>query len=155
MKGRTFFDTSVLVPALIDMGEPSEPAQALMDLVAQKELVPVSTAWHCCLETWSVTTRLPGELRLQAADALRLIEHEILARFEVLQLAADHQAGLLQTAAKYRIAGGRIYDSHIAEIAWRGGVDVVVTENRRDFLTLLDRGVRVLESRELLHELGI
>jgi len=154
LSGLTFFDTSVLIPALIDMGEPSEPAQALMELVAEKELAPVATAWHCCLETWSVTTRLPGELRLQPADALRLIEHEILARFEVLQLAAKHQAGLLQAATKYRIVGGRIYDAHLAEVAWRAGVEVVVTENRRDFLTLLDRGVRVLESRELLHELG-
>ena len=41
------------------------------------------------------------------------------------------------------IAGGRIYDAHIAEVAKAAGADVVVTDNRRHFLSALRHGMRV------------
>jgi hypothetical protein len=50
------------------------------------------------------------------------------------------------------VAGGRIYDAHIAEIATISGAEIVVTENRRHFLSLLAQGVRVLSAAELTRE---
>ncbi len=50
---------------------------------------------------------------------------------------------MLRAAARDAIFGGRIYDAHIAEIARACGAAVVVTDNRRHFLSALRYGIRV------------
>lgn len=49
----------------------------------------------------------------------------------------------MRTAAADTIGGGRIYDVHIAEVARAAGAEVVVTDNRRHFLSALRYGLRV------------
>jgi hypothetical protein len=78
-----FLDTSVLVAGSIDFGPQSGPSHSLLHAVAERTVPPAATAWHCCLEFFSVTTRLPAEFRLSPADAVRLVEEEILARMSV------------------------------------------------------------------------
>jgi predicted nucleic acid-binding protein len=41
------------------------------------------------------------------------------------------------------VSGGRIYDAHIAEVARAAGATVIVTDNRRHFLSALRYGIRV------------
>jgi hypothetical protein len=53
-----FLDTSVLLAGLIDFGPQSAPAQSLMHAVAEKQIKTATTAFHCCLEFFSVATRL-------------------------------------------------------------------------------------------------
>jgi predicted nucleic acid-binding protein len=48
------------------------------------------------------------------------------------------------------IAGGRVYDAHIAEVARTARADVIVTDNRRHFLAALRHGVRVETPSEFL-----
>jgi predicted nucleic acid-binding protein len=59
----------------------------------------------------------------------------------------------LESAAKERITGGRLYDAHIAEIARAAGARVVVTDSRRHFTILLRHDIRVLSAAEFLSEL--
>ena len=73
----TFLDTSVLVAGLIDFGPQSAPAQSLMHAVAEKRVAGPATAWHCCLEFFSVATRLPPEFRITPTDAALLLEEEV------------------------------------------------------------------------------
>jgi len=148
-----FFDTSVLLAGLIDLGTATAGAQRVMDAVADGRLAAVRTAWHCCLEFYSVATRLPPELRLTPADALRLVETEILARIGVDQLPAGSFAEFLRAAAREPTVGGRIYDAHIAEVARLGQAHVVVTDNRRHFASLMRYGIRVLTIDECAGEL--
>ena len=54
-----FLDTSVLLAGLVDFGPQSAPAQSLLHAVAEKQVAGVGTAWHCCLEFFSVSTRCP------------------------------------------------------------------------------------------------
>ena len=129
MSAAAFFDTSVLLGGLIDLGPSSAPAQRLMTAVASGQLRRVHTAWHCCLEFYAVATRLPEEYRLAPGDALRLLEHEVLKRFRVLELDAAGRLAFLATAVQERVAGGRIYDAHIGEIARRSGARIIVTDN--------------------------
>jgi predicted nucleic acid-binding protein len=138
-----FLDTSVLLAGLIDFGPQSAPAQSLMHAVAEKRVTTAATAWHCCLEFYSVATRLPPEFRLSPADATMLIEEEVFARMAVQDLPASERLPMLRAAARDGIAGGRIYDSHIAEIARAAGAAVVVTDNRRHFLSALRYDMRV------------
>jgi predicted nucleic acid-binding protein len=143
-----FLDTSVLLAGLVDFGPQSAPAQTLCHTVAEKR-VTAATAWHCCLEFFSVATRLPPEFRIAPADALALLQQEVFSRMAVHDLPAADRVPMLR-AARDGIAGGRIYDAHIAEIARAVGASVVVTDNRRHFLSALRYGIRVETPAEFL-----
>jgi len=145
-----FLDTSVLLAGLVDLGPQSAPAQSIMHGVAEKTITPASTAWHCCLEFFSVATRLPPEYRLTPGDAARLLEEEVVARMTIHDLVAAHREELLHSAARDAIVGGRIYDAHIAQIAHAAKASVIVTDNRRHFLAALRHGIRVETPGEFL-----
>ena len=145
-----FLDSSVLLAGLIDFGAQSAPAHSLLHAVAERTAGPAATAWHCCLEFYSVSTRLPPEFRLAPGDAARLVEEEIFARMAVHDLPAAQRSPLLRSLVQDGIAGGLIYDAHIAEVARSAGATVIVTDNRRHFLGALRYGVRVETPSEFL-----
>lgn len=150
-----FLDTSVLLGGIIEVAGPDAPAQRVMAWVARERARRVQTAWHCCLEFYSVATRMPEEFRLTPEDAGRLLEAEVLDRFAVFSLPAEGRRPLLRQAVADAVAGGRVYDAHIAEVARSAGARVVVTENRRHFTTLLRHGVTVLTAEEFAAQLGV
>ena len=148
-----FLDTSVLLAGLIDFGPQSAPAQSLMHAVAERRVTGAGTAWHCCLEFYSVSTRLPPEYRLTPGDAAILLEEEVFGRLSVHELPVTERMAALKAAARDQIAGGRIYDAHIAEIARAAGAEVVVTDNRRHFVSALRFDMRVETPGEFLARL--
>ena len=148
-----FLDTSVLVAGLIDFGPQSAPAQTLLHAVAEGRVEDAATAWHCCLEFFSVATRLPPEYRLTTADAAMLLEQEVFGRMRVHDLPAADRVPMLRSAARDGAAGGRIYDAHIAEVARAASARVVVTDNRRHFLSALRHGLRVETPAEFVGRL--
>jgi predicted nucleic acid-binding protein len=145
-----FLDTSVILAGLIDFGPQSAPAQSLMHAVAERRVQSPATAWHCCLEFYSVATRLPPEFRVSPADAVTLLEEEIVGRLAIHDLPVADRLSMLRGAARDAIAGGRIYDSHIADVARASGARVVVTDNRRHFLSALRYDLRVETPDEFL-----
>jgi predicted nucleic acid-binding protein len=146
----SFLDTSVLLAGILDFGPQSAPAQSVLHAVAEKQIQAPATAWHCCLEFFSVATRLPSEFRLSPADAARLLRDEVFARMAVVDLPAAERGRLLETAAQDNTAGGRVYDAHIGEVARAAGASVIVTDNRRHFLSTLRYGIRVETPLEFL-----
>jgi predicted nucleic acid-binding protein len=124
-----------------------------MAAVAEGRLRRPLTSWHCCLEFYAVATRLPEEFRLAPKDAFRLLDSEILGRFEVAQLSRERRRGFLREVVDDRVAGGRIYDAHIAEVARECGARVVITDNPRHFSELARHGVRVATSAAFAAEL--
>jgi predicted nucleic acid-binding protein len=150
---KLFVDTSVLLAGLIDFGPQSAPAQTLLHQVAERRLPAPGTAWHCCLEFFSVATRLPPEYRLVPAEAARMLGEEVFARMAVHDLPPGDRLALLRAAAADGTAGGRIYDAHIAEVARASGAEVIVTDNRRHFLAALRHGLRVDTPAEFLSRL--
>lgn len=145
-----FLDTSVILAGLVDFGPQSAPAQSLMHAVAESRVTDPATAWHCCLEFYSVATRLPPEFRLLPSDAIMLLQAEVFGRMTVHDLPASHRLPMLRAAAHDAVAGGRIYDAHIADIARSAGARVVVTDNRRHFLSALRYDLRVETPSEFL-----
>ena len=138
-----FLDTSVLLAGLVDFGPQSAPAQEALHAVAEGKVAKATTAWHCCLELYSVATRLPPEFRLSAAHAVTLIQDEVFGRMTVHDLPPGSQRSFLQALGQEGITGGRIYDAHIAEVARAVGAAVIVTDNRRHFVAALRHGIRV------------
>jgi predicted nucleic acid-binding protein len=153
LKG-AFLDTSVILPGLIDFGARSADAQRLFEAVASGRLGRPRTAWHCCLEFYSVATRLPQEFRLKATDAIALLEAEVLARFDIEELPPGQRHGFLAECGREGVHGGRLYDAHIAAIARSSGTHVVVTDNPRDFAGLERQGIRVLAAAVASQLLG-
>jgi predicted nucleic acid-binding protein len=121
-----------------------------MDAIADGKVRRPRTAWHCCLEFFAVSTRLPEEYRLPPQEALRLLEEEILPRFDVRQIERECFEDLLRSAERERATGGRIYDAHIAEVARSADVKVVVTDNRRHFASLRAHGVEAKSAEEFV-----
>ena len=145
-----FLDTSVLLAGLIDFGPQSAPAQSVLHAAAEKQVPNVGTAWHCCLECFSVATRLPAEFRLTPGDAVQLLETEVFGRMTVHDLPSADRLAMLKAAALDGTAGGRIHDAHIAEVARAAGAGVIVTDNRRHFMASLRHGIRVETPTEFL-----
>ena len=145
-----FLDTSVLLAGLVDFGPQSVPAQSILHAVAERKIEASGPAWHCCLEFYSVATRLPPEFRLKPEDAWELLREEVFPRMTVHDLPAGDRQALFTAAVHDRVAGGRIYDAHIAEVARSAGARIVVTDNRRHFLAALRHGMRVETPGEFL-----
>lgn len=148
-----FLDTSVLVAGTVDLGAASRAPFAVLDAVADGRIARPATAWHCCLEFFSVTTRLPEEYRLELEIAARFVEEEILGRMTVHGLPARGRSSFFARVAAQGIGGGGIYDAHIAEVARSAGARVVVSDNRQHFARLLGDEVRVLDSTAFAAEL--
>jgi len=148
-----FLDTSVWVSGIIDFGPSSEAAQIVLDAVSEGRLGQVRTAWHSCLEFFSVVTRLPADFRIAPDDAIHLVHREILGRSKVIQLPEDRYSDFLTEAARDRVAGGRVYDAHIAEIARHAGCRTILTENVRHFSALARHGIRVLNAADAIKEI--
>lgn len=149
-----FLDTSVLVGGIIDFGPQSAGAQRVMAAVADGAVKDAGTAWHCCLEFYSVATRLPAEFRLTPADAAQLLREEILDRLEIVDLPSRQRESFVAAAARDDIAGGRVYDAHIAEIARAADATVIVTDNRRHFVSALKHGMKVQTPEEFMAARG-
>ena len=148
VKPSLFVDTSVLLAGVIELHPPNPHAHAIMEAVADGRLGRPATAFHCCLEFYSVATRLPVECRVSVGDAARLVREELLARLDVVDLPAGSRRALFALAASDDVAGGRVYDLHIAEVARAGGATTVLTENRRHFASVLRYGMTVLTAAE-------
>jgi len=98
-------DTSVAIPLLVATHD------AHADVVrwwAGRDLV---LCGHAAVETYSVLTRLPADVRLAPVDAARLIRQ----RFGVpVVLSARATRALPETLSTMGIAGGAAYDALIA-----------------------------------------
>jgi len=84
----------------------------------------IALSGHALAETYSVLTRLPGDLRLDPADAVRLLRERFATP---LMLGAEESARTPDTLSRLGIAGGAVYDAlvglaaveHDAELATR------------------------------------
>ncbi|MGI8524102.1 MAG: type II toxin-antitoxin system VapC family toxin [Nocardioides sp.] len=114
-------DTSVAVPLVLR----AHPAHA--DVVKWWDRRELALCGQAVAETYSVLTRLPGDLRLSPADAARLLG----SRFEEPVLPDDQTSRTLpETLAGLGIAGGAVYDALVA-LAARDRGCVLATRDAR------------------------
>ena len=82
---------------------------------------------HALAETYSVLTRLPGDARLGADDAARLLD----ARFTTpLVLSGGHTRKVHATLSRIGIAGGAVYDALVALAAKEHGAPLATRDAR-------------------------
>lgn len=114
-------DTSVAIPLLVQTHR--EHAAVVRWWGGR----PLALSGHALVETYSVLTRLPADLRLAAQDAASLLAH----RFDKpLLLPARTAARLPQVLSERGIAGGAVYDALIALAAVAHGVELATRDAR-------------------------
>jgi toxin FitB len=87
----------------------------------------VALSGHALAETYSVLTRLPGDLRLDPIDAARLMRD----RFGTpLVLGATEYARLPEALSRLGIAGGAVYDALVALAAVEHDADLATRDLR-------------------------
>ena len=100
----------------------------------------VSLCGHAAIETYSVLTRLPGDLRLAPADAERLLRE----RFGLpLVLSTDAARDVVGVLSGLGVVGGAAYDGLVALAAVEHGAELA-TRDQRARPTYERVGVRVV-----------
>ncbi len=127
-------DTSVAVPLLI------QTHTAHAEVVRWWGGREIALSGHALAETYSVLTRLPGDLRLAPADAARLITERFV---EPLILGSDATRRLPKVLSRLGIAGGAVYDALVALAAAEHGARLA-TRDARAKPTYETVGVRVV-----------
>lgn len=127
-------DTSVAVPLLV---QTHSAHAAVVHWWDDRE---IALSGHALAETYSVLTRLPGDLRLAPADAARLIDERFT---QPLLLGADTAGRLPDVLSRLGIAGSAVYDALVALAAAEHGVDLA-TRDARARSTYETVGVRVI-----------
>lgn len=127
-------DTSVAVPLLVQ----THTAHAeVAEWWAGQE---VALCGHALVETYSVLTRLPGDIRLDPIDAARLLTERWSAP---LILSVSETQALPETVARLGIAGGAVYDALIGLAAKEHGA-LLATRDKRARATYEAVGARTL-----------
>ncbi len=124
--------------------------RAILEALAARRLRLGVTAWQCCLEFYSVTTRLPPDYRLSAEAAITLLTEHVFNRVEVVDLPVEDAVSWLKRQTASEIRGGLIYDAHLAQIAHRSGCAMLVTTNLADFRQVTPHGIEILSPQQLL-----
>ncbi len=114
-------DTSVAVPLLV------RTHRAHTAVVRWWDGRAVALSGHALTETYSVLTRLPGDLRLAPADAARLLGERFR---EPLVLGSELAGRVPDVLARLRIAGGAVYDALVALAAAEHGVELATRDIR-------------------------
>ena len=134
MSPRLAVDTSVAVPLLV---QTHTAHAAVVRWWANRE---IALAGDAVAETYSVLTRLPGDLRLAPTGAARLIAE----RFAPPLLLGLETAGHLpDVLAQMDITGGAVYDALVALAAAEHKADLA-TRDARAKDTYARIGVRVI-----------
>jgi predicted nucleic acid-binding protein len=127
-------DTSVAVPLLV------QTHRAHTAVVRWWDGREIALSGHAVAETYSVLTRLPGDLRVAPADAARLLSE----RFARPLLLGPEVAGRLpDVLSRLGIAGGAVYDALVALAAAEHGADLA-TRDARAKATYETVGARVV-----------
>ncbi len=127
-------DTSVAIPLLV------RTHRAHAAVVRWWDGREVALSGHALAETYSVLTRLPGDLRLAHADAARLLGDRFV---EPLLLGPEVAGCLPHVLSRLGIAGGAVYDALVALAAVDHGA-ALATRDVRAKATYEMVGARVL-----------
>ena len=126
---RWFFDSSVLVPALLPDHQHHARSFAAFLAASPKN---AGCAAHSLAEVYATLTRYPGKQRLSAESAALLVQ-EIERRFTLVWLNSDEYRAAIHRIARMGIVGGAVYDGLVAECALKAGADYLYTWNARHF----------------------
>ena len=127
-----FFDTSVLVPSLLEDHVHHEESLAVF-LKADKK--HSGCAAHSLAEVYSTLTRLPRKQRISGEQAMLFLD-SMRERLTFIALTASEYWSVIADAAESGVLGGTVYDAILARCALKAEADIIYTWNISHFLQL-------------------
>jgi predicted nucleic acid-binding protein len=140
---KVFFDTSVLLAAMVAAHPMHERARAWLDrgLAAQFEVL---VACHSLAEAYAVLTGLPARPRISPEAARRLLRENVQSVAKLVTLTAGDYARVVERLAEAGLGGGVVYDALIAQAAAKAGVDRFLTFDAEDFRRVWPQGEHLI-----------
>ena len=126
---KVLFDTSALIPALVQSLAGHSAALQWLEKAQRKEIQGFVSA-HTLAELYGGLT---GFGKKRPVDVRRVIEVEIRAYLEVVALDAEEYACMLDDAARLNVKGATVHDAVHAYAARKVGADQILTGNIRHF----------------------
>jgi toxin FitB len=127
-------DTSVIVAAALQSGAGHAEANEAIRASA------AAASGHAWIESYSVLTRLPFDVRLSGPDAARVLD-SVVPRTRVL--SADEHLGFIEWIKRSGVVGGAVYDALVAWVAKCAALPLL-TRDGRALPTYRAVGVEVL-----------
>lgn len=124
-----FFDTSVLVPVLIE-----DHIHHERSLAAFRRADPNTSccAAHSLAEVFATITRLPAPYRASGEQAILFLE-SVEERVTLVSLEGREYLRAIRRAAADGVLGATIYDALLATCALKAGAQIIYTWNERHF----------------------
>jgi predicted nucleic acid-binding protein len=140
---KTFFDTSVLVAAMVDQLTQHERAFSYFSKALEDGWACVCST-HVLAECYATLTALPLARRVQPEEARTLVETNVLERLTVVDLVVrDYREGLGRVA-ELGLRSGVVYDALHLGCAERADCEQLVTFNAKDFERLKPSGLKIV-----------
>ncbi|MFW6235034.1 MAG: type II toxin-antitoxin system VapC family toxin [Spirochaetota bacterium] len=139
---KVFFDTSVIVPALVDQLPNHHAALlALSEFASEPNEAICST--HSLAECYAVLTALPLARRITPEEARRLISESIAGRLTVRDLSKADYLEATDMVAQAGLIGGVVYDALHVVVAKKSRCERLLTYNLRHFRGLVPHPITV------------
>ena len=123
---RTLFDTSVLVPAVVDqLGNHRAAFDALHRHTDGGERGYCST--HALAECYATLTALPLPKRVLPEEARSLVEESLRGRLSAVEMVVDDYLEVLRDVARLGLTSGAVYDALHVRCARKAAVDRILT----------------------------
>jgi len=140
---KVFFDTSVLVTAMVDQLPNHEAALAYYRQARSGKTKPMCSA-HALAECYATLTAMPLPRRIRPTEASRLIRENLLRDFEVCPLLLEDYDAAIERVSERGFPCGVIYDALHLLCAERQRCSRVCTFNTSDFERLKTGGIVIV-----------
>ena len=132
---KVLFDTSVIVPALVDqLSRHPSCFETYISYTSGENQGVCST--HCLAECYAVLSALPLPRRITTEEALQLIKESVLKRLEVVSLDQADYLEAITAAAKHGLTSGIVYDALHVVAAKKASCIRIYTNNLDHFRPL-------------------
>jgi predicted nucleic acid-binding protein len=118
---RAVADTSVIVAAALQSGAGHAESRAAI------RSSDAAAAGHAWIESFSVLTRLPSDVRLSGADAARALDAVVPT---TRALSADEQIDFAHFVKGGGVVGGAVYDALVGWAARCAGLPLLTRDTR-------------------------
>lgn len=140
---RVLFDTSAIVPALVDQLPNHEAAFHALSVYTDTPNEAVCST-HCLAECYAVLTALPLARRITPAEAQRLIADSVAGHMTVHSLSGAKYLEAIALVAQKGLMSGAVYDALHVAVAVESHSDRIVTYNLRHFRSLAPESITVV-----------
>ncbi len=132
---KIYFDTSVLIAAVVEKHPYHDPAFAALQRARNKE-IEGTISGHGLAEFYAVLTRAPLNPAAFPYQVQQMLETNLAPHFEVVSLAQDEYSKAVRDCAAAGCCGGRIYEALHLAAARKGNCKLVYTYNLKHFRQL-------------------